>query len=62
MVAAALMLGGAGYALQGEPELAGHPVVTGTTITPDDGSMIELRDKMLERYTGAAAYLEFAIA
>ena len=62
MVAAALMLGAAGYALQGEPELAGHPVVTGTTITPDDGSMIELRDKMLERYTGAAAYLVAADA
>ena len=62
MVAAALMLGAAGYALQGEPERAGHPVVTGTTITPDDGSMIELRDKMLERYTGAAAYLVAADA
>jgi cytochrome c-type biogenesis protein CcmH/NrfG len=62
MVASALMLGAAGYALQGQPGLAGHPVATGLAPTPDDGAMLELRDQMLERYTGAAAYLVAADA
>lgn len=62
MVASALMLGAAGYAWQGQPGLAGHPVATGLAPTPDDGAMLELRDQMLERYTGAAAYLVAADA
>ncbi|MGU3390937.1 tetratricopeptide repeat protein [Sphingomonas sp. M1A8_2b] len=62
MVAAALMLGAAGYAWQGQPGLAGHSVSTGLAPTPDDGAMLELRDQMLERYTGAAAYLVAADA
>ncbi|BCA61883.1 hypothetical protein HMP09_1117 [Sphingomonas sp. HMP9] len=62
MVAAALMLGAAGYAWQGQPGLAGHDVSTGPAPTPDDGAMLELRDQMLERYTGAAAYLVAADA
>ena len=62
MVASALMLGAAGYALQGQPGLVGHPVTTGLAATPDDGAMLELRDQMLERYTGAAAYLVAADA
>ncbi|MCK8455817.1 MULTISPECIES: tetratricopeptide repeat protein [Sphingomonas] len=62
MIASALMLGAAGYALQGQPGLVGHPVTTGLAATPDDGAMLELRDQMLERYTGAAAYLVAADA
>lgn len=62
MVASALMLGAAGYAWQGEPALAGYPVATGLATTPDDGAMLDLRDQMLERYTGAAAYLVAADA
>ena len=62
MVASALMLGAAGYAWQGQQGLAGHPVATGLAPTPDDGAMLELRDQMLERYTGAAAYLVAADA
>ena len=62
MVASALMLGAAGYALQGRPGLAGHSVSTNAVAVPDDGAMIDLRDKMLERYTGAAAYLVAADA
>jgi cytochrome c-type biogenesis protein CcmH/NrfG len=62
MVAAALMLGAAGYAWQGQPRLAGHAVSTGLAPTPDDDAMLELRDQMLERYTGAAAYLVAADA
>lgn len=62
MVASALMLGAAGYALQGQPGLVGHPVATGLAPAPDDSAMLELRDQMLERYTGAAAYLVAADA
>lgn len=62
MVASALMLGAAGYAFQGQPGFVGHPVTTGLAPAPDDGAMLELRDQMLERYTGAAAYLVAADA
>lgn len=62
MVASALMLGAAGYALQGEPSLATHPVVTSLVPAPDDGELTDLRDRMLERYTGQAAYLVAADA
>lgn len=62
MVAAALMLGAAGYALQGTPSLPSHPVVTALTPTPDDAELTDLRDRMLERYTGQAAYLVAADA
>ena len=62
MVAAALMLGAAGYAWQGQPGLAGHEASPGLAATPDDSAMLELRDQMLERYTGAAAYLVAADA
>lgn len=62
MVASALMLGAAGYALQGRPGLAGHAVSSRPVAAPDDSDMIDLRDKMLERYTGAAAYLVAADA
>ncbi|MEG3082565.1 tetratricopeptide repeat protein [Sphingomonas sp. PB2P12] len=62
MVASALMLGAAGYAWQGQPGLVGHTVSTGLAPTPDDSAMLDLRDRMLERYTGAAAYLVAADA
>ena len=62
MVASALMLGAAGYALQGQPGLAGHEAVPDKTTVTDDDATIDLRDKMLERYTGAAAYLVAADA
>lgn len=62
MVAAALMLGAAGYAMQGRPDLVGHDASTKLAAAPDDASMIDLRDQMLERYTGAAAYLVAADA
>lgn len=57
MVASALMLGAAGYALQGRPSLPAHPVTTALTPAPDEDALIDLRDRMLERYTGQAAYL-----
>jgi cytochrome c-type biogenesis protein CcmH/NrfG len=62
MVASALMLGAAGYALQGRPSLPANPVMTASTPVPDDREMTELRDRMLERYTGQAAYLVAADA
>ena len=62
MVASALMLGAAGYALQGEPALPAHPVVTALAPAPDDDELTDLRDRMLERYTGQAAYLVAADA
>ncbi len=62
MVASALMLGAAGYALQGSPSLPAHPVVTAQTPQPDDTELTDLRDRMLERYTGQAAYLVAADA
>jgi cytochrome c-type biogenesis protein CcmH/NrfG len=62
MVASALMLGAAGYAWQGQPALPGHPATPGLAPTPDDSAMLDLRDQMLERYTGAAAYLVAADA
>lgn len=62
MVASALMLGAAGYAWQGEPGMVGHPVTTGLVRSEDDSDMIALRDRMLGRFTGQAAYLVAADA
>jgi cytochrome c-type biogenesis protein CcmH/NrfG len=62
MVGSALMLGAAGYALQGDPALPAHPVVTALAPPPEEGDLNDLRDRMLERYTGQAAYLVAADA
>lgn len=54
--ASALMLGAAGYALQGRPTLPGKaavPSVAGVT----DAATIDLRDRMLGRFSGDGAYL-----
>lgn len=57
IVGAALALGAAGYALQGNPGLAGQPARPEADVVPDDAELTDLRDRMLERYTGQAAYL-----
>ncbi len=62
MVASALMLGAAGYALQGEPSLPAHPVVTALAPAPEETDLNDLRGRMLERFTGQAAYLVAADA
>lgn len=62
MVASALMLGAAGYALQGEPNAVGHPARPAVASADDQGDLIELRDRMLGRFTGQAAYLVAADA
>ncbi|HEX8486298.1 hypothetical protein [Sphingomonas sp.] len=54
---AALMLGGAGYALQGSPALVGRTAVAGAAAVPDDPAMIALRDDMYDRFTLDGAYL-----
>lgn len=61
MMASALMLGAAGYALQGRPTLPGKravPSVAGVT----DPATIDLRDRMLGRFSGDGAYLVAADA
>ncbi len=62
MVGAALMLGAAGYALQGRPSLGAHPAIPDTSVASDDVATIELRDRMLGRYSGDGAYLVAADA
>jgi cytochrome c-type biogenesis protein CcmH len=56
-VGAALMLGATGYALQGEPSLAGHPVRANADPIPVDPEMIALRDAMVGRFRSDTAYL-----
>lgn len=56
-VAAALLLGLAGYALQGHPDQPGNPVrPRGETVQVDE-SDLALRDKMGQRFGSAGQYL-----
>ena len=57
LVGAALMLGGAGYALQGSPALPASPAVPLAAAATDDSQLIELRAQMLGRYTADDIYL-----
>lgn len=57
VVGAAMMLGAAGYALQGDPLLAGHPVASNAEPIEIDPALTELRDSMLGRFTAEGAYL-----
>lgn len=59
---AALMLGATGYALQGSPMLPARPVAASARTVPEDPALIDLRDRMLGRYTLDAAYLTAADA
>ncbi len=56
-VGAALMLGAAGYALQGDPVLPGHPVAANADPIEVDPALVELRDSMLGRFTAEGSYL-----
>lgn len=56
-VGAAMMLGAAGYALQGDPVLPGHPVAANAEPIEIDPAQTELRDSMLGRYTAEGSYL-----
>lgn len=62
MVGAALMLGAAGYAWQGSPFLRASAPTSNTLRMPDDPSLIDLRERMLGRFTADAAYLTAADA
>ncbi len=55
-IGAALMLGAAGYALQGRPGLAGAPVRAGARTLEIDPAISELRRDMFGRYTIANTY------
>lgn len=59
---AALMLGAAGYALQGRPGVPARAAAPRTLIQPQDPSIADLRDQMLNRYGSDAAYLVAADA
>jgi cytochrome c-type biogenesis protein CcmH len=60
LLGAGLMLGATGYALQGRPNLPGHPVEAFTRPIALEQGLIELRGDMLGRFTGEAAYLTLA--
>ena len=57
MIGSALMLGAAGYALQGRPQLAASPARPVIDVALDLAKTIELRNKMLGRFSGDGAYL-----
>lgn len=57
MVGSALMLGAAGYALQGRPTLAASPADPALSMSAVDPQMIDLRNRMMGRFSGDGAYL-----
>jgi cytochrome c-type biogenesis protein CcmH len=56
LVASFLMLGAAGYTLQGKPTLRGHPAVAGTIKLPVDSAYKDMRDAMFGRFGGESIY------
>jgi len=62
MVGAALMLGAAGYAWQGSPTIAASPARAGMLRADDDPTLVDLRERMLGRFTADSAYLTAADA
>lgn len=57
LVGAALMLGAAGYVLQGSPTQPASPAVPAAPATADDAEMVALRGQMLGRFTADDTYL-----
>jgi hypothetical protein len=62
LAGAALMLGATGYAVQGRPGMAGHPVNPAAIVTGVDPALIDLRTQMFGRYGSDGAYLVAADA
>lgn len=62
MVGSALMLAGAGYALQGRPMLGASPAQPTMVADAVDPALLDLRDRMLGRYSTDGAYLVAADA
>lgn len=60
--ATALMLGAAGYAWQGSPGLAGHPVETEKQHGEVDPNLVALRDALFGRFNFAYSYFVAADA
>ncbi|MEI9852508.1 MAG: cytochrome c biogenesis factor-like protein [Sphingomonas sp.] len=60
--ATALTLGAAGYAWQGSPELAGHPVTTVEEKGQVDPGLVELREAMFGRFNYTSRYFGAADA
>ncbi|THD36958.1 MAG: hypothetical protein E7773_05290 [Sphingomonas sp.] len=56
LVASFLMLGAAGYAWQGQPALAAHPVVADAVKYPVDPAYKDMRDAMFGRFGGESIY------
>ena len=56
MVGSALMLGAAGYALQGRPLLSASPATPQVAAAATDPMLLDLRDRMLGRFSGDGAY------
>ena len=56
-VAAAVMLGAAGYALQGSPGRPASPAKPPAERLREDAGLTDLRDRLFERFTLDAAYL-----
>lgn len=54
---AGLMLGATGYALQGRPMLAAHPVSPDATSIAVDPALVDLRERMTGRISMDGAYL-----
>ena len=57
MIGSALMLAGAGYALQGRPTLGASPAQPIRVADAIDPVTVALRDRMLGRFSGDGAYL-----
>jgi len=57
MIGSALMLAGAGYALQGRPTLSASPAQPTVAAEAIDPELMDLRDRMLGRFSGDGAYL-----
>lgn len=58
--ATALTLGAAGYALQGSPDLPGHPVTTAELAVQVDPDLIALREAMFGRFNFSYTYFSAA--
>ena len=56
MVGAALMLGAAGYALQGSPAMPARDASPNALTVPDDPTLTNLRDRLFGSFTGDGAY------
>lgn len=62
MAGAALMLGGAGYAWQGQPGLAGSQARPEVAAVELDPALVDLRDRLIGRFTAEHAYFVWADA